>query len=880
MPRIPGLRRFVRPGSGARAVDREVDDELRYHVDHRTDDLIAAGVPADEARRRALLEFGDVERIRRAVHAIATSREHAMRTTELLESIVQDIRYAVRGLRRSPVFALVAAASLALGIGATTAIFSLVSAVLIRPLPYPGADRLVFLGEGTDGAPPRSRAMTAYDNVLEWRARSHSFETIAIIDDWFPALTGIGEPERITAASVTPETFRVFRVAPALGRPLLFADAADGAPPVVVVSDGFWRRRLGADPAAVGRPVRLNDVAFTVVGVLPEGFDAPAELHADVWAPNGRDPRDGHTSRYQRAIARLADGVSLEQARADMRRVSQQLRHDSPKDFEKTTAVVMPVRDELAGDTRTPMLLVLGAAALVLLITCANLSNLLIARGIARARELAVRTALGASRARALRQLLTESALLAVIGTAGGLLLARLMMVLLLGLGPATLDRDDVRLDARVLAFGAGLAVLTTLVFGLIPALRTSRVDVQTVLKAGGRGSAGGARSRRALVVAQLALALGLLVAAGEVVKSFARVQAIDPGIRPDGVVTFTLNLPGARYPARTQPAFYETLRTRLTTIPGVTDAAVTSILPFGTNFDRIGFRATPPTGGAPLELDADRYIVSPGYFSTMGVRLLRGRAFTPADGYDAPLVAVIDELVARRIAPNGDPLGVRVKLPGRDSLATIVGVVGHVKHYGLDRASEGQAYMSHIQYPWRFMSVAVRTSREPGTVVPEVREAVRSLDPLLPISGIATMDQLMDDRGARRKFVMLLLAAFATLAATVASVGLYGVIAYMVTQRRLELGIRSALGAGPAQLLRGVLREGVTLAAVGVAAGLVLAAMGTRLIASLLFGVSPLDPWVIGGVTAFMLVVAVAASLFPARRAAATSPILSLRGE
>jgi predicted permease len=854
--------------------ERELAEELRFHVDMETEANVRRGMTPAEARRRALIAFGGVERFKDEVRDL--------RGFGPLEDLVKDARLV---LRRAPGFAALTAVILALGIGATTTVFTLVSALLLRPLPYDGGDRIVLVTEAKKDRAGES-GTTSYVAYDDWRRAARSFEALAVVDDWTPALTGAGEPERLRGAMVTAGVFDVLRIAPHIGRRMLPSDNVDGGERAAWLSYGLWRRRFGGNPDVLGRPIVLNGYPRTIVGVLPRDFRGPAELDAEIWGNNYRDSSDARDSRYLRVLGRLKSDVPLDAARAEMRAISARDEEADPKANGGYTAVITPLRDELVGAARAPLALLSGGAALVLLVACANLSGLLLSRGIARAREMAVRAALGAGRGRLIRQLLTESLVLAVCGAAVGLALAAGATRILVGTGPEVLRAGPVNLDGRVLAFTAGLTVLTALLVGLAPALRAARPDLVVALKGGGRGASApgtAARIRRTLVVVQLALALALLTGAGLLLKSFARLQQVDPGIRPHGVLTAAVVLPSARYPEESTTPFYERLLDRIRALPGIRAAAASSIVPFGTNFDRIGVEVEGrPSGSSDDLAEGDRYIVSPGFFAAMGVPLKQGRSFTERDRHDAALVAVVDEEFARRTFPGESPVGKRLKLPMRDSLATIVGVAGHVKHYGLDATSPGQIYMPVAQYPWRYMVLVVRAEEttDPLALVPSVRAAVHALDPGLPLDDVATMGQLMAGRTAVRRFIAALLGWFAGVAAVMATIGLYGTMAYAVEARRAEIGIRIALGAEPRRVRQMVVRQGLGLAAAGVALGITAAAVGGRLMRGLLFGVSGTDPSVLGGVAAGILIVGLAASWVPAQRAARIDPIESLRAD
>jgi predicted permease len=800
-----------------------------------------------------------------------------------MSSWLQDLRYALRGLRRSPGFTATAVATLALGIGANSAIFSLVDAVLLRPLPHPEAGRIVTLGERERGKAPLDSGSTSFANFFDWQSQSRSFEALAIFNGWKPALTGAGEAERISAAFVSSGIFDVLRVQPGLGRATLPEDDRAEAPAVVVVSHGFWLRRLGGDPSALGRVLTLNGRPFTVVGVLPAGFrPSPPEIDVEIWANNYAEPRDTRGSRYLRAMGRLKPGVTLEAARAEMDAISARLETAYPKEDGGMAAVVLPLREALTADSRSPLLLLLAASGLLLAIACANVGNLLVARGVTRAPEFAVRSAIGASRGRILRQLLTESLVLAAAGAAAGLLAAPWATQLLLRLAPEAVRAAGVQTNARVLLFTLVTSLAAALLAGVLPMARVSFRGLQAALRHGGRAAGAGRHAglRNGLAVAQLALALTLLGLAGLLAKSLQRLSRVDSGIQPANVRTLALNLPGERYPEARQPLFFDELERRVAALPGVRSAAVSSVLPFSGNWDRI----VVDVEGKPQERgidkpEGDRYIVSPAYFATMGIPLKAGRLLSDADRFDSPLVAVVDEVFARRLG-TGSAIGTRIKLPVRDQFATVVGIVGHVRHYGLDASSGGQIYMSHRQYPWRWMHLVVGEKSGAGELTAALRAAVRSLDADIPVYDVKTMDAWMAERAASRRFSTLLAAVFAGAALALAAIGLFGLVSYVVEQRRPELAIRLALGAPPQAIGSLVLGQGLRLGLLGTLLGLGGALAGGRLVAGLLFQVAPADPEVLAAVAALLVLITLAASWVPARRAAGVDPITALRSE
>ncbi len=799
-----------------------------------------------------------------------------------MDTLIQDLRYAVRSLLKSPGFTLVAVVTLALGVGANTAVFSVVDALLLRALPYHDPSRIALLSERARTEPEREGS-TSFLNYLDWRVQASSFEAMGIYQRWRPSLTGLGEPERIQGAIVTSGVLDVFHVAPVLGRPMLPADNEPGHPDVGLVSHGFWRRHLSGDPAAIGRAITLNGAPMEVIGVLPEGFRPPGELDADVWANNALDPRDTRGSRYLRVIARLKPGITIPGARSEMATISRRLADAYPATNAGMEAEVTPLRDALVGEARTPLLLLLAAAGLVLLIGCGNLSNLLIVRGIARRREFAVRTALGASRGRTVRQLLAEPVLLAGLGAAAGWLLAAWATPALVALGPEYLRSQPIGLDPRLIGFALTVALATVALAGIAPAIRASRVDLGTILKeeVRGAGSRSAASWRGVVTAGQLALALALLCGVGLLVRSSMRLAQVDPGIRPDGVLTMSMNLPGAKYPGARPPLFFRTLLSEVRALPGARAAAVTSIVPFGGDWDRIAVDVEGQLVRQGTDKpEADRYIVSSGYHAAMGIALVQGRLLDDDDRYDGRLVCLVDEVFARRIAPGGTAIGMRLKLPGRDSMAAIVGVVRHVKHYGLDAVSGGQIYMSQDQYPWRYMNLVVRTAGDPLSSAAAVRAVVRRLDADQPVYGVSTMERLMGERTATRRFVTLLLGVFSAVAAALAMLGLYGVIAYTVSQRTREIGIRVALGAQARQIAAMVVGQGATLALAGVLLGLPCAFVLTRALATMLFGVTATDPLTFALIPILLLAVALLASWLPARRAARVDPMVALRNE
>ena len=890
---MTGIRRVMR--LTRRRLDvAAIDDELRFHVACRADELMAAGMAEAEARAVALQEFGDWAHHRGEVVAIdqKSSRETHMR--ELMESIGTDTRHALRGLRRNPGFAAVAVVTLALGIGATTSVFSAVDGVLLRPLPYTDANRIVHVGErDLDEVGPGGT--TSYENFDDWWRSTRSFSALGLVGTWAPTLTGRGDPIRVRAARVTSGLFDVFHISPALGRRIDANDNVDGAGSVALVSYEFWQSRLHGDSAIIGQTIDLNLTPIRVVGVLPKGFRGPGRLARPIWTNFVNDTSDGRSGRSKDVYGLLKPGVSASQAQAELTALSTRLAGLYPKDDKGHVGVVDPLLNLVVGDVRRPLYLLAGASLLVLLIACANLSNLLLERGIARRREIAVRAALGAGRWRIARALVTESTVLAAAGCIGGVLIARGAIGTMRALGPAIFATRPPAIDIPVLAATVALGALTALLVGALPAWRLAPRNPQFALRDASARVTGGtaARTRTTLAVTQLALAVVLLSASLLVIKSFARMLSVDPGIKTDHMLTMQITLPAARYGGTRSTVFYQQLATRLRAMPGVKGAAFTSLVPLSGNFDTFGvskIAGEPERAGADAPY-ADRYVVSPSYFNVMGVRLVRGRLLRDDDRFDAPLVCVIDEVFARRVFGDADPLGRRMELFERDGeptgpnihpdhYATIVGVVANVKTTGLDVPSAGQVYTSDVQYPWRWSALTVHTAGDPLVFAPAVARAVHELDAQQPVDDVASLDDYFRDSLRGRQFTLALLGTFAAAAIVLAAIGLYGVIAYGVSQRRREFGIRVALGAARGDIARRVLGDGARLAIAGAVLGIGGALALGKAMSSLLFEVSPRDTATLATVASMLVAIALVACLIPARRATRVDPAEVLREE
>jgi putative ABC transport system permease protein len=811
-----------------------------------------------------------------------------------MENLIQDVRFALRLLLKAPGFAVVVVLVLGLGIGANSAIFSVIDSVLLRPLPYEEPDRLVKLWMHFSGiGVPKDQNWVSAPEFADLRDLNHSFSQIAAVSEGGGNATIGTTPEVVPGASVSAGFFPMLGVQAEIGRTFFPDEDRPGKDRVVVLSRGLWERRYGTDRGVLGKSLVLNDISYTIIGVAPVGFQFPAE--AEVWTPlsfsaDDLSPRNRGNHGLE-VLARIKPGISLEQARADMQAVSQRIIERNPdypyRNFQ-FRVVMNTLLDEVVGDLRTGLWILMGAVGFVLLIACANVANLLLARATAREREIAVRTAIGAGRFRLVRQLLTESMILALVGSIAGILMAQWGLGVLIRLGSVNFPRiAGAHVDGRVLGFTALLALGTALVFGIVPALLASRLRADA-LKEGGRGTTAGSGPRRlrsSLVVAEIALSLILLVGAGLLIKSFFRLQEVDAGFRPDGVLTVRISLPENRYSRPEQiRVFIRDLMARTQKLPGVEAAGGASSLPLSgsgsSGTTTVDSKAVSPENSTP---EADWRVVTPGYFSAMGIRLIRGRLFDDRDTETSAPVAIIDETLARMYWPGEDPIGKRLHRGGLRSTrpwSTIVGVVGHVRYRTLEAQSRVQLYWPYSQDPWPFVSLAVRTSMEPQSLANAVQREVLEIDPALPIHGIRTMSQLLAGSIARRKFSMLLLAIFAGVALTLAAVGIYGVISYMVTQRMHEIGIRLALGASHSSVLSLVMGQSFSLVLSGIVLGLGGSLLLTGLASSLLFNVRATDPATFVLVTGFLALVAVLASLLPAARATRVDPMIVLRCE
>ena len=869
-------------------------EELAQHLNDRAAELLASGATEQEAARAVLADLGESEALRQELRRVERSFNHqpavwgsstrGSKGANMLNDFRQDLRFGLRIMLKQPVFSALAVLTLALGIGGCTAIFSVVNGVLLQPLPYDRPDQLVMLRElSAEGTPMN----VPEQNFLDWQSAAHSFESMAFYNTFESAVAGGSEPVRVQASQVSEEFFDVLRVRPFIGRALLPEDHRQGAPPAVIVSYSFWRDYLGGERNLAGKQLRSSGYSFAVAGVMPASFQFPART--DVWVPKGvlSAVNPSRSAHNWRVIARLKSNAILDRARGELSRIAKNI-HADFKDVTAVDATVLPLQDAFTARIRPALLLLLGAVGFLLLIACANVVNMLLARATAQEKEFAVRVALGASRTRLLKQCVTESFLLALAGAVLGAVLAAWGVDVLLALGQGQIPRsENVRVDVAMLAFALALSIAISLLLGLVPGWRASRLALASVMQSAGRGgssSGGQKRLRDVLVVSQVALTLVLLIGAGLLARSFVKVMAVDLGFRRENRLGLDLSMPFPKDKQGEQRlrAFAAQLEGRLASLPGVVSIGGTNAPPMS------------PYGGNGRFLiegrgDSGDYwpsyrIASAGYFKTLGIPLIRGRLFHETDGTNTPQVAIISRDVADKMFPNEDPIGKRINaanMDGDDTWTTIVGVVADVREYGPESEPGGAIYTHYLQrgggsgiaaFTW-----VLHTTLEPTSLIPAVREAVRSIDPELA-PRFQTLEENFQSTTASRRFNLTLLGVFAGVALALAGMGIYGVLAYSVEQRAREIGIRMALGAQPGQVLQMVLRQGGMLVGAGLLIGLLGGYAVSRSLTTMLFNTSPADPATYIAVSAFLCVVALVACAGPARRAAKVDPLVALR--
>jgi putative ABC transport system permease protein len=809
----------------------------------------------------------------------------------MMQILFQDLSYSLRLLLKNPGFTLVAVFTLALGIGANTAIFSVVNSLLLRPLPYQEAEQLVWIW-GTNPKNNIPHEAASAPDFADWKSRNQSFAEMAAFSRTAVILHTEGEPERLMGAAVTDGFFSVLRAQPKMGRVFLPEEDKPGANRVVILSEGLWQRRFGADPNILEKSITLTGNPYTVVGVMPASFlnPRPGDLQpAELWVPLRLNyATAGRRSDFLGVIARLKPEVNFTQAQAEMTTIAGNLEEQYPATNTGWGTKVLTLHERFVGDVSRTLLVLMGAVCFLLLIACANIANLLLVRASTRRKEIAIRAALGASRLRLTRQLLTESVVLSLFGGALGLLIAVWGLNLLVSFIPGNLPRlNEITLDNRAMIFTLSISVFTGIVFGLIPALQASNPNLNDCLKEGGKEAAnlgGSNRIRNVFAIVEVALALVLLAGAGLMTKSFLRLQDVNPGFDPNRVVTMQVQLPSSRYKEEVQLAGYSNqLLEKIGVLPGVEAASLTSDLPFsgGSDFLAFSIEGIPTSPSDPIQ-DAETHTVSPDYFKTLGIPLKRGSLFTSQDQANLPGVVVISETMAKRYWGNDDPIGKRITTGGGDNppWMKIIGIVADVRHKALNSEPYPQMYVPIAQQPERTFTILARSSTDTASLIPVLRNQVRELDANVPVFNVRTMEQILADSIAPPRFNAMLIVLFAVLALLLAAVGIYGVISYGVSQRRHEIGIRMALGARPSEILKMVVGQGLKLVLIGIGIGLVAVYLLTRLMSNLLFEVSATDPFTFILVSFLLTGVALLACLVPARRAAKTDPMVALRYE
>jgi predicted permease len=884
----PRKKIFRLPWRSARQIRSDVDEELRFHLDTRIDALVGLGKSTDDARRQALREFGDLEDARRYIRAVDHDIEATQRRRDFMGDLLSDIAYAFRKLRSTPAFTLAAIATLALGVGANTAMFSVVNSVLLQPLPYPQADHLVrFMftqqGHGDAGTPM---------DLVDYRTQTKDFTGISVAEFATANLVRAGaDAERVQGVRVNANYFDILRATPLLGRFFANGEDAAGAAKVVVLSEQLWRRAFGADATIIGQPVQINGESFTVIGVATAEQRFP--LTTEIWMPKvfaSNELNDGSRgARWLSLYARLRDDVTIDRAATDVLQISEAMEQRFPEKYRERRAHLKSVQEYLTGDMRKPLLIMLGAVTLVLLIACANVANLMLVRATARESEMAVRTALGAGRGRLARQLMTEAVILSAIGSIVGLAVARLGMRALLAGAPSGLPRlADASIDMRTLIVTALIALITGVVFGVLPAIQAGRSDLASALRAGTRGTRSkhtAHRTKQTIVIAEVALAVTLLTGAGLLLHSFVKLLSVDPGFRPEGVLSMKVTLPMRSYDSTAARNFTRAVEERVRALPGAKSVALATLIPLdGGNYGFTFSVRGRPTIRLSDEPSTQVRQVSADFLTTMGIPVMNGRGISATDVPGTTPVIIVNRAFAQKFFPNENAIGQSIMLGwGEEPKGVsreIVGVVGDVRSDALSDEPAPTSYVPLAQIPAHGLSIVVRTSGDATSFATPLRGVIRDLDRDVPVYGIQTMEDRVVSSVGRQKFYATLIAIFAGIAVLLSAVGLYGVIAYAVTQRTHELGIRVALGASGKTISKMVIGEGLLLAGVGAAIGIVGSMFAGRVVRALLFDVTTLDPATLTGVVAVLGLVALLASWLPARRAARVDPLVAMRGD
>ncbi len=876
--------------------ENEIVEELSQHLEDQFDEAVSRGASEDEAHRVALVDLAELlgRELQRSDRRLPSNPvlPGARRQSNFIADALQDIRYALRMFAKSPAFTAIAVVALALGIGANTAIFSVVDAVLLRPLPFKNPNQLVIVWENaTHLGFPKNTPSPA--NFLDWRQQSTVFEGMAAFAERSFNLTGMGEPERLDGRRVSANLFDLLGVRPIVGRTFVPEEDKPGTK-VAILNEALWQRRFGGNPAVVGQAITLNGESYTVVGVVRSTMKLPsfANWRDQVWVPLAFSPEEANSrgDHFLEVIARMKPGITLVSAQAEMETIMARLAQQYPVYNTRIGALVRPLHEEIVGDIKPALLVLLGAVVFVLLIACANVANLLLARAAVRQKEIAIRLALGADRSRLTRQLLAESVILSLLGAAVGLVFAFTgLNVLTHFVPPEVMQPDAIAINSKVLVFTLAVAIVTGLLFGIAPATQASHFNLNDTLKEGGRDSGAGARGKRlrsSLVIAEVAVSFILLIGAGLLINSFMHLRNLDPGFRADHLLTLNVDLSEVKYPdVPRRTAFFDEVIRRVRELPGVQSVAAAGNLPFTYNGDSMGIAAEgipdPPSDQWP---DVIYRTIGPGYFNTMGIPLLRGRDFTDQDTLDNTLGVVISEKTAKHYWPNEDPIGKRLK-PGattsKSPWRTVIGVAKDVRQNDFIAEPKMQMYFSFRQVQsMTANALIVRTTVDPLTLASPVRNAIWSVDKDQPVSNVNSMEHIVARAVARQRFSMLLLAIFAALALVLAAVGIYGVMSYSVAQQTREIGIRIALGAKRSDVLAMTVKNGLKLVGVGLVVGVIVAFALTRVMSSLLFGISATDPLTFISIAMVLFGVALLASYIPALRATKIDPMLALRAQ